>query len=87
MNTQEQQRWETAQQRVSFKIHLYTYLIINGLFWIFWAFTTPKLTFAWPLFPTLGWGIGLAFHYFEAYHSKNKLVQKEYEKLKRAEED
>jgi hypothetical protein len=32
---------------------------------------------------TLGWGIGLAFHFYGAYYgNKYDSVQKEYEKLK-----
>jgi hypothetical protein len=32
----------------------------------------------------LGWGVGIAFQYFDAYQgSKQELEQQEYEKLKR----
>jgi hypothetical protein len=34
----------------------------------------------------LGWGIGLAMQYYEAYHSdKSDMAEREYEKLKRRE--
>ena len=38
----------------------------------------------WPIFPMLGWGIGLAIQYMKAYHifGESSLEQKEYEKLK-----
>jgi hypothetical protein len=40
--------------------------------------------YPWPIWVMLGWGIGIAFQYFDAYHgSKQELEQQEYEKLKR----
>ena len=37
----------------------------------------------WPVWPMLGWGIGIAFHYASAYVTpKGNAVDKEYEKLK-----
>jgi hypothetical protein len=39
--------------------------------------------FPWPMFMTLGWGIGLAFNFYGAYvDNKYTAVEKEYEKLK-----
>jgi hypothetical protein len=35
----------------------------------------------------LGWGLGLAFHYFNAYNGDTEaLAQKEYDKLKKEQE-
>ncbi|MBP9213262.1 MAG: 2TM domain-containing protein, partial [Chitinophagaceae bacterium] len=37
----------------------------------------------WPIWPIIGWGIGLAFSYLDAYESNNFFsTQKEYETLK-----
>jgi hypothetical protein len=37
----------------------------------------------WPVWPMLGWGLGLAFQYFKAYNgNKNDLALKEFDKLK-----
>ena len=79
--------WELAQRRSSFKSHLRTYLIINAFLWLLWFFTGQRSWnqghAPWPIWPTLGWGIGLLFHYFNAYHSsKGNDVEREYEKLK-----
>ncbi len=86
--------WEIAQKRASFKRHLVTYLIINAFLWALWYFTgrhsaievdgedLAAINFPWPLWTTLGWGIGLAFHFSGAYVSPRALsVEKEYEKL------
>lgn len=81
--------WEMAQRRAGFKKHLFIYLTINPLLWVFWWFVnfmsskTPEmdLGFPWPLFPLLGWGIGLFMHYFFVYKWNDNLTKKEYEKL------
>ena len=69
--------WEIAQKRASFKKHLVSYVIVNGFLWAIWLFTSHHYEdvnitnirwghFPWPVWPTLGWGIGLAFHYSDA---------------------
>jgi hypothetical protein len=84
------QLWQTAHKRASFKRHLTTYAVINLFFWILWYFTNGDHDYSaertylpWPVWPMIGWGIGLAFHYIGAYVSMgNNLVEKEYDKLK-----
>jgi hypothetical protein len=80
--------WDLAQRRASFKSHLLTYLIVNAFLWGIWYFSMPhqndlRHSYPWPIWPTLGWGIGLAFHYVGAYvFPKSNSVENEYEKLK-----
>ena len=80
--------WEIAQKRASFKTHLLTYLIINAFLWTLWYITSGRHTgvkwgaYPWPIWTTLGWGIGLAFHFAGAYiFPKANAVESEYEKL------
>ena len=79
------QLWELAQRRASFKKHLAIYIIVNLFLWGVWFFSNKEFDdnrFPWPVWPTLGWGIGLAFHYIGAYVSpKDNSVEKEYQKL------
>lgn len=84
----EKELWKIAKKRVDFKRHLYLYIISNTMFWLTWAFSGGNEdrhhVLPWPLWPMLGWGVGLAFNYVGAYHSgKNAAVQKEFEKLKK----
>ncbi|TLV00993.1 2TM domain-containing protein [Dyadobacter luticola] len=85
----DQQIWRKAKKRAGFKMHLRTYLIVNtGLWLLYLATGYPNLSEAgvpWPIFPMLGWGIGLASHYFAAYGGidENTIAQREYEKLMR----
>lgn len=77
--------WEIAQRRASFKSHLAVYLVINAFMWGIWFFNQKDhgTGYPWPIWTTLGWGIGVAFHYIGAYvYPKANSVEREYEKLK-----
>ena len=86
--------WEIAQKRAAFKKHALTYIIINVFLWAIWVFTDFKNEgvdfthlrwhhYPWPIWTTLGWGIGLAFHYVGAFvFPKANSVEREYDKLK-----
>ncbi|WP_221394056.1 2TM domain-containing protein [Dyadobacter sp. NIV53] len=79
--------WRKAKKRAGFKIHLRTYFMVNGVLWIIYFITIGQSggrhLFPWPIWPMLGWGIGLASHYLSAYDNagEKKLVEQEYEKL------
>lgn len=77
--------WNLAQRRVAFKSHLATYVIINLFFWVLWYLTDGKTHggLPWPVWPMLGWGIGLVFHFIGAYvNTGNNSLEREYDKLK-----
>lgn len=81
----DQKLWKTAKKRAAFKRHLFTYTVINILLWIVWALSWHGGHPAgiWPVYVMVGWGIGLLFNYFDAYHSmKDSMAEKEYDKLK-----
>lgn len=83
------QLWEIAKKRASFKGHLATYLVVNGFFWAIWYFSGShdreeifEAPFPWPVWPMLGWGVGLVFHYIGAYvFPKSNSAEEEYQKL------
>ena len=80
--------WSIAKKRVAFRKSFATYVIINLFLWAIWYFTNDNHSFSrnnipWPIWSTLGWGIGIAFQYNHAYISPGQhAVEKEYEKLK-----
>jgi hypothetical protein len=82
--------WEIAQKRAGFKSHLATYLIVNAFLWALWFFTHDgdnNDRWPWPLWPTLGWGVGMVFHFFSVYiYPEANSAEREYEKLKRKKE-
>jgi len=85
--------WEIAQKRAAFKKHLTNYIIINAFLWGLWFVTNNQHKgfnisewstnyYPWPIWTSLGWGIGIAFHYAAAYISpKSNAVETEYQKL------
>ena len=85
-NQKDPQLWELAQKRASFKYHFATYVVMNAFFWILWYLNGQHRThegWPWPVWPMLGWGIGLFFHFIGAYIApKDNLAEREYQKLK-----
>lgn len=71
-----------AKRRVEFKDHIMIYLVVNAALIGINLLTVPQ--FWWFMFPLVFWGIGLAFHWREAYHGdEGDRVEREYQKLKR----
>lgn len=85
--------WRQVKARVGFRMHLRSYLIVNTGLWLIWAFSSFAVNsfdpdhirwiFPWPIFPMLGWGIGLASHYVHVYRggSERSMIEEEYQKL------
>ncbi len=65
-------RREAAKQRLKakreFKNHVAAYVIVNALLVGIWASTGAG--YFWPIWPILGWGVGLAFNFWAAYVQK-----------------
>ena len=82
----DEQLWKLAKKRAGFKKHLVTYVIVNIFLWAIWYFSPHRdyylSNFPWPLWTTLGWGVGLAFNYAGAYLSRQDQTEIEYQKLK-----
>jgi 2TM domain len=56
---------------------------VNALLIGIWASTGAG--FFWPVFPLLGWGIGIAFHALEVYRGEpsEEEIAKEMDRLRR----
>ena len=63
-----QQAIERLEARRGFYTHLTAYLLINTVLAAIWLVTADGGLF-WPIFPMLGWGIGLVFHGLETFRS------------------
>ena len=71
----EEQRRELAIQRLKarhdFRVHAVIYVIVNAALVILWFLvsrgTDGEASFFWPVFPVVGWGIGLAIHAYVTY--------------------
>jgi hypothetical protein len=64
------ERREAAVRRLRKKrdlqAHVLAYVMVNLLINAIWLLTMPG-GFYWPVFPLLGWGIGLAFNVWDVY--------------------
>ena len=64
-----EKRLKEATRRVQKKLNFYrtltSYVIINAFLWILWLMTGSS--YPWPVWVTLGWGIGLAFQALDAF--------------------
>lgn len=64
-----QSELDRAKKRVkakkAFYQHLMSYAIVNSFLFILNMITSPG--YLWFVFPMLGWGVGLAFHYVDVF--------------------
>lgn len=79
----DEQLWEIAKKRAGFKTSLASYFFVNSFLVAIWFFSSGHNAYFWPIWPMLGWGLGLAFQYYGAYHGTRVFsAEQEYEKLK-----
>ena len=88
----EEELYREARKRVEAKkgffIHLTVYIIVNIMLVLIWAFPAGG-GFPWFVFPLGGWGIGILFHFLEAFvfsrqtDWERKAIEKEVERLKK----
>jgi hypothetical protein len=71
------------KKRRDFGTHVVIYLIVNAMLVGIWAVTGSG--FFWPIFPILGWGIGVAANAWDVYGRKpitEEAVQRETDRLR-----
>ena len=64
-----EQARERLEKRRDFKTHLFIYFVVNAVLVAIWAIATPDSLF-WPIFPILGWGIGVAGNAWDVFVRK-----------------
>jgi 2TM domain len=74
-----------AEARRGFKIHALVYaLVMTGLVVLnVLLIANTENNFPWVIFPFIGWGIGLTFHYLDAYRWEGKGIRAQQEKIER----
>ena len=82
-----EQALRRVKKRRDFHTHAFAYVMINVLIWGVWAIigATSGSWFPWPLWVTLGWGIGLAFNAWDVYLRRpiaEDEVQREIDRLR-----
>lgn len=75
MNSQKSQQTalKKAEEKVEFRIHLITYIVINTILAIINLTMNPEyIWFKWPL---LGWGLGIIIHGINVHFSTNSSLK------------
>jgi hypothetical protein len=73
------------KKRRDFYGHLVVYAVVNSFLVAIWA-VTDLHGFFWPIFPILGWGIGVVLNAWDVYHNdtfSEEQIQREVDHLRR----
>ena len=57
------------RKKAEFRSHLTSYVLVNALLVGIWAVTGQG--YFWPIWPILGWGVGIGFHAWETYGQRS----------------
>jgi hypothetical protein len=71
------------KKKRDFRSHVFAYVLVNAALVGIWAVTGAG--YFWPIFPILGWGIGVAFNAWDAYGRKDfseEEIRREAERLR-----
>jgi hypothetical protein len=70
-NTEQELREQAIsrlKKKRDFRAHVFIYVAVNAALVVIWAITGAG--FFWPIFPILGWGIGVAANAWDVYGRK-----------------
>jgi len=73
------------KKRRDFRGHLLIYALVNSFLVVIWAMTNPD-GFFWPIFPLVGWGIGVVMNAWDVYLTEDfseEAIEREIEHLAR----
>jgi hypothetical protein len=59
---------QRLRKKHDFHAHLLVYALVNSFLVIIWALTGAD--FFWPIFPMVGWGIGVVMNAWDVYRSE-----------------
>jgi 2TM domain-containing protein len=68
-----------VKAREDFRIHLLVYVLVNALLWVIWFLSGADTRSLWPIYPLLGWGIGLGVHWYTVYGTNDQRRESEIE--------
>lgn len=73
------------KKRRDFRAHLLVYFLVNTFLVVIWAMTDPG-GFFWPVFPIIGWGIGVVMNAWDVYFANDfdeEEIQDEIDRIQR----
>jgi uncharacterized ion transporter superfamily protein YfcC len=78
-----EQAIKRLKKRRDFFAHLLVYVMVNGFIVVIWAVTSQG--FFWPIFPMVGWGIGVVMNAWDVWRGDEfdeATIAREVERLK-----
>ena len=72
------------KKKRDFRGHVLVYVLVNTFLVVIWWLTGAHLF--WPIFPILGWGIGVVMNAWDVYRSEElgeEQIRREMERLRR----
>jgi 2TM domain len=79
-----EQAIEQLKKKRDFRAHVFIYVTVNAMLVAIWAIVGAG--FFWPIFPILGWGVGVAANAWDVYGRKpigEDEIRRETERLQR----
>jgi hypothetical protein len=73
------------KKRRDFYGHLIVYVLVNTFLVVIWALTDPH-GFFWPIFPLVGWGIGVVMNAWDVFRPEEfdeEQIRREMDRLQR----
>ena len=71
---QRQQAIRRIRAKRGFWVHASIYLAVIAFLFLIWA-TTSSSTYPWPIWPMLGWGIGVIAHGASVYIGRSEITE------------
>jgi hypothetical protein len=71
------------RKKRDFRTHIFIYVLVNAMLVLIWAVTGAG--FFWPIFPILGWGIGVGANAWDVFARKpitEEEIRREAERLR-----
>jgi 2TM domain-containing protein len=70
------------KKKRDFRAHVFAYVLVNTMLLVIWA--TTGAGYFWPIWPLLGWGIGLFFNAWDVYSRgpTERQIEREIERLR-----
>jgi 2TM domain len=58
---------QRLRKKAEFRSHLISYVLVNAGLVVIWVLTSGARSYFWPIWPMLGWGVGIGFHAWETF--------------------
>ena len=75
------------KKRRDFRVHLLVYVLVNTFIVVIWLLTGPS-GFFWPVFPIVGWGIGVVMNAWDVFGRsdiRDEDVRREMDRMRKQE--